>query len=644
MDSPEGTPPNSRTNGGNIFVGADSGDEDSVSPGVVSSERKRSPVTIDTNPCTPKSKKKRKELAAGDQTKKDTDEEDGNEPRLTPSKPLKRTSSEESENAQTTADGGLQKKQTKPVSRAVPSTSEDRTETDTFEAESETMDVASIEAESVDEAWPENLDEPAQNAESDFIVSRGSIANLLDAAKNQDQLDEAIETLSLFKTIDPAELDYVQDESKSVSSLDSYSTDLPQLPQEPLLELTTETEAEQGDNGPYPVLMDEYLSSAPIGNSSRRIPNILEYPLPVDTWWPSINSTRRERRQCGETTDEDDFDEQSTNLHSLPKFRINEKKIRHRMETSVKPGVLEKIPHCLLHRTRTKKKKNSTAPELVFCWQVTEIYPNDVMVNCSMCGTWRHAACGGHYRPFSSRENTREQFVPVCDSCYYEQPLLSQYPVGAERIERQRIEQLRRGLMTSAVIRHASYSKHTGTYKWPIGSVSATHIGGHTRSVQARIEKAEKTWSDMISRLGRGVGYRPKERNRVRTKELERLLVSVEDAETTTDRHNMIVFLLRDLLRETPVGYEKPHPNILDPAEDVELGGDIESSRRLSREAAQTVETGTAPSKCSRSDCPKAPRFDSLFCSDACGIHAMSSDLLRTLYESAEIHPSLLRS
>ena len=42
--------------------------------------------------------------------------------------------------------------------------------------------------------------------------------------------------------------------------------------------------------------------------------------------------------------------------------------------------------------------------------------------------------------------------------------------------------------------------------------------------------KAEKQWSDMATRLGRGYGYRPKERIRVRTKELERLLVSVEDA------------------------------------------------------------------------------------------------------------------
>ena len=97
------------------------------------------------------------------------------------------------------------------------------------------------------------------------------------------------------------------------------------------------------------------------------------------------------------------------------------------------------------------------------------------------------------------------------------------------------MEQIRRGLATTSIMRHASFSKHGGTYKWPLGRVSATHIGGHTRSVNARHEKAEKQWADMAKRLSSGYGCKPRERARVRTKELERLLVSVEDAGMSSD-------------------------------------------------------------------------------------------------------------
>ena len=102
--------------------------------------------------------------------------------------------------------------------------------------------------------------------------------------------------------------------------------------------------------------------------------------------------------------------------------------------------------------------------------------------------------------------------------------------IAKKRIDRQRCEQLRRGLSTSAAMRQHSFSKHGGTYKWPLGSVSATHIGGHTRSVHSRHDKAEKQWTDMATKLGRGYGHRPKEKVKVRTKEFERLLISIEDA------------------------------------------------------------------------------------------------------------------
>lgn len=176
------------------------------------------------------------------------------------------------------------------------------------------------------------------------------------------------------------------------------------------------------------------------------------------------------------------------------------------------------------------KKKNPMAPELCHCFQVTELYPNEHMICCSICGTWRHASCGGHFKPVSVRESMDKAFVPTCDRCHAEQKLLKDYPLARKRIERQRTEQIRRGLATSAAMRQASFSKHGGTYKWPLGSVSATHIGGHTRSVHTRHDKAEKQWMDMATRLGSNSGARAKDRVKYRTKELERLLVSVEDA------------------------------------------------------------------------------------------------------------------
>jgi hypothetical protein len=259
-----------------------------------------------------------------------------------------------------------------------------------------------------------------------------------------------------------------------------------------------------------------------------------EYPYPVDTWWPSITTIRRERKLKGEDTDDENFLEEPGSCREDTLFRADARKIQNRLANDVQPGVLEKIPHCKIHRLKMKRKKGGNIPDHAFCWQVTETYCNDIMVCCSICSTWRHAGCGGHYKPYSVREivESKEPFVATCDLCYEEQALLQDFPRGEARLERQRIEQLRRAQSTSAVIKQASFVKHGGTYKWPLGSVSSTHIGGHKRSVWSRHDKAEKTWTEMTSRLGRGHGYRPKERVKVRTREFERLLVCVEDAGT----------------------------------------------------------------------------------------------------------------
>jgi len=375
--------------------------------------------------------------------------------------------------------------------------------------------------------------------------------------------------------------------------------------------------------------------------------NVLDYPYPVDTWWPSVSGRQKERHNSSETSDEDNFDVPDTPVGAKsPLFRANEPKIRKRLEKITEPGILEKLPHCRIHRLR---KKNSTLAELVYCFQVTEIYPNEMMVCCSKCGTWRHACCGGHFEPYSVGKNVDAPFVAVCEQCHEEQKYINEYPLAKKRIDRQRMEQLRRGLATTSVMRSMSFSKHGGTYKWPLGSVSATHVGGHTRSVQARHDKSEKQWSDLLNRLGRGFGYRAKERQRVRTKELERLLVAVEDAEGQTDRHNMLLFLMRDTKKPLPAGFDDEKKNLFDPCY-TENEFDSMGYTSLGRKSEKDINLNsdfTEEKKravCKKSGCNNTARFDSLFCSDGCGVHMLEVDLLRAFYESNDIHPSVLRS
>jgi len=426
-------------------------------------------------------------------------------------------------------------------------------------------------------------------------------------------------------------------------------------------------------------------------NSSGALAMTVDYPYPVDSWWPSVSSIRRERRSKGEwTNDENEYNDNDDEpgLSSEPDFyhplfRADLQMIHKQLSTESEPGVLEKVPHCRIHRMVMKSQKVANAPDHAFCWQVTENYCNDPMVCCSICSTWRHAACGGHYKSFTIRDSMHEPFVPVCDRCHIEQELLVDYSKALPRLERQRVEQLRRGLSTSHVIRKASFAKHGGTYKWPLGSVSETHIGGHTRSVHSRHNKAEKWWSEMVTRLGPNSRYRPKERMKIRTRELERLLVSIEDSEGATDRHNMMLFLQQDVRADKPVGYEKRRRNIFDPEDDEVLpvvsiepeqtnddednnndGGDHHyhsaaeeytfgrKARKITGARTSTAtNNNTATSKnqntsrcCARNGCRFRCRFDSIFCSDACGVSALQLDLLHAFQYSTDIHPSLLRS
>ena len=256
-----------------------------------------------------------------------------------------------------------------------------------------------------------------------------------------------------------------------------------------------------------------------------------------DEWWPSNESIRKERRKRGDRQDEEDTDDEAeAYVDSLPNIGFVKSTVdatKERLAKSVEPGVLEKIPHCKLWDDHCKEKKAGSGDhQQMFCCQTTETFPYEVMVCCSVCSTWRHAQCGGHHKRYTpdSVDPANVVFKPVCDQCYIENHFVKDNEVASARLERQRIEHVRRSNATNAVMRQVAFGKHSGQYKWPLGSVSVSHISGHTRSVQARHEKAEKQWKEMALRLGGGTELKARERQRVRTREFERILVSIEDA------------------------------------------------------------------------------------------------------------------
>jgi len=169
------------------------------------------------------------------------------------------------------------------------------------------------------------------------------------------------------------------------------------------------------------------------------------------------------------------------------------------------------------------------------------------------------------------------------------------------------------------------------------------------------------------------------------------------------DRHNMMLFLQNDTSKLCPAGFEVPRRNIFDPEDDPvyvpvqqELARPLESANGTSsvnshgskaentssltgkHEQNEANHPGTketnsnstgcqsadekrldinraeddapkgnkrrAAAACSRRGCARKPRFDSIFCSDSCGVSTLETDLLRTLQYAGKLHPSILRS
>ena len=259
-----------------------------------------------------------------------------------------------------------------------------------------------------------------------------------------------------------------------------------------------------------------------LGTEEDEVINV-GYTNAVDTWWPSNNAVKREKRSKRHIDDEREFI-----TDALGSKTTITKEMHERLTKDIAPGVLQKIPHCKVYERLYRLEHGKPPKEPLFCFQVSEIHCNSVMLCCSECSTWRHAECGGHYECYSPK-SIQEEFTPICNLCHKEKGVLEKYPIAKKHIDRQRTIHLRKAYVSSAIMKQAGYAKHGGTYKWPLGSVSATHIGGHTKSVHVRHDRSEKQWKEMASKITQG-NYRSKDRVKLRTKEFERLVLNLEDA------------------------------------------------------------------------------------------------------------------
>ena len=71
---------------------------------------------------------------------------------------------------------------------------------------------------------------------------------------------------------------------------------------------------------------------------------------------------------------------------------------------------------------------------------------------------------------------------------------------------------------------------------------------------------------------------------------------------------------------------------------------DSASESTIPARSGKKESEGPPKSCCVRIGCDREPRFDSLFCSDACGVSALETDLMWSLEYADMMHPSLLRS
>lgn len=134
------------------------------------------------------------------------------------------------------------------------------------------------------------------------------------------------------------------------------------------------------------------------------------------------------------------------------------------------------------------------------------------------------------------------------------------------------------------------------------------------------------------------------------------------------DRHNMMLFLQNDTSKLHPAGFEITRRNIFDPeddpVQDFEHNGFAKPAKNSvngTSEVARVIQSGMeclpvtsagAAERdgennncqvCARKGCNRRPRFESVFCSDSCGVSTLELDLLRSLQYATKLHPSVLR-
>ena len=373
------------------------------------------------------------------------------------------------------------------------------------------------------------------STETNFEVSDDGKVDVRQVLKGSFTDDEAVKIMNLLKETaerDPTAAAYfgVEDVEKLEISPGHFAI-IPRLPVEPEYD---ESKAMKYSNNEVSAEDNHDLSNQiELIPKNVSVPTLLPTPKPestvmydiqtVDNWFPSSSSIRKERRSKGVVNDEIDITLGNAENDST---RISEE-MNNRLRSHVEPGVLEKIPHCRLYYEQYLNYNGKPPKESLFCCQVTETYCKSTMLCCSVCSTWRHAECGGHYTHYS-KNNTGECFTPICDRCHLEKPILESFPLAERRISRQRCIQLRTVQAVTAMMRNSAYSKHGGTYKWPLGSVSPFLIGSHTKSIHLRHERAEKQWNQMSEKLN---GMSSKGKNtKSRTRDFERLMVNLEDA------------------------------------------------------------------------------------------------------------------